>query len=149
MTKEATHQELERVWEEHTRKEFVEKDVEVTLATMTDDASVNIVPLNIGGRGKESVKVFYRDVLIASVPDDMEATRISRTIADNRLVDELRFSFTHNKRMDWILPNVPPTFKKISLDHVVVVEFRGDKISAERVYWDQAGVLRQAGWQKE
>lgn len=100
MGKEATHQELERVWEEHTRKEFVEKDLEGTLATMTDDASVNIVALNIGGRGKQSVKAFYRDVLIAQVPDDMEAAPISRTIADGRLVDELRFSFTHNKRMD-------------------------------------------------
>ena len=29
--------------------------------------------------------------------------------------------------------------------HVVVVDFRGDLISAERVYWDQASVYRQAG----
>lgn len=54
-------------------------------------------------------------------------------------------SFIHNKQMDWILPKVPPTNRRIELDHVVVVEFRGDKIAAERVYWDQATVLRQAG----
>ena len=149
MARGVTQKELERVWEEHTRKEFVEKDLEATLATMSEDASVNIVPLNVGGRGKEEVRNFYRDVLIASVPDDIQATPVSRTVGAGRLVDELRFTFTHNKRMDWILPNVPPTFKKISLDHVVVVDFRGDKISAERVYWDQATVLRQAGLLKK
>jgi hypothetical protein len=28
---------------------------------------------------------------------------------------------------------------------VVVVEFRGDRIAHERIYWDHATVLRQVG----
>jgi carboxymethylenebutenolidase len=28
---------------------------------------------------------------------------------------------------------------------IVVVKFKGDKLSAERIYWDQATVLRQIG----
>lgn len=28
---------------------------------------------------------------------------------------------------------------------VVVVQFRGDKLACERIYWDQAAVLRQVG----
>jgi len=28
---------------------------------------------------------------------------------------------------------------------VVVVQFRGDKLASERIYWDHAAVLRQAG----
>jgi len=32
---------------------------------------------------------------------------------------------------------------------VVVVQFRDDKITCERIYWDQASVLRQVGLLKE
>jgi len=45
--------------------------------------------------------------------------------------------------MPWFLPNMPPTQKKIALDVVVVVQFRGDKLACERIYWDHAAVLRQ------
>ena len=47
--------------------------------------------------------------------------------------------------MPWLLPNVPPTHMKIEMDIVVVVQFRGDKLAAERIYWDHAAVLRQVG----
>jgi carboxymethylenebutenolidase len=145
MAEKVSRERLAAVWEEHVTKEFVERDVEATLATMTDDTSVIIVPLNVGGHGKEGVRVFYRDVLIPTIPEDMQTTPLSRTVGDGYVVDELRFSFTHARQMDWILPNVPPTNRRIDLAHVVVVEFRGDKVLAERVYWDQATVLRQAG----
>ncbi len=145
MAGEVAPQELVRVWEEHTRREFVEKDVEATLATMTEDTSVWIIPINAGGRGKDGVRAFYRDVLTPSVPDDMQVVLLNRVVGERHVVDEIRFTFIHNNQMDWILPKVPPTNRRIELDHVVVVEFRGDKIAAERVYWDQATVLRQAG----
>jgi hypothetical protein len=35
------------------------------------------------------------------------------------------------------------------MDVVVVVQFRGDKLACERIYWDHADVLRQAGLLKE
>jgi carboxymethylenebutenolidase len=47
--------------------------------------------------------------------------------------------------MPWFLPKIPPTHKKIAVDFVVVVQFRGDKIACERIYWDHAAVLRQVG----
>jgi hypothetical protein len=31
------------------------------------------------------------------------------------------------------------------MDIVVVVQFRGDKLACERIYWDHATVLRQVG----
>jgi carboxymethylenebutenolidase len=40
---------------------------------------------------------------------------------------------------------VPPTNKKVDIDLIVVVQFRGDKLACERIYWDQAEVLRQVG----
>ena len=144
-----TPQELEKLWQEHTTAEFLKRDVEATVATMTDDAYIYIVPLNLNARGKDAVRAFYRDVLIPSVPDDLQSTIVNRVISERYLVDEVSFTLTHGNRMDWLLPNVPPTFKKIELDHVVVVEFRGNKIVGERVYWDQATVLKQAGLLKD
>ena len=149
MAEKVSRETLGRVWEEHVRKEFVERDLEATLATMTDDTSVTIVALNVGGQGKQGVRAFYRDVLIPTIPEDMQTTPLSRIVGDGYVVDELRFTFTHSKRMDWILPNVAPTHRRVDLAHVVIVEFRGDKILAERVYWDHETVLRQVGLLKE
>jgi hypothetical protein len=33
----------------------------------------------------------------------------------------------------------------MAMNVVVVVQFRGNKIATERIYWDHAAVLRQAG----
>jgi carboxymethylenebutenolidase len=47
--------------------------------------------------------------------------------------------------MDWLLPGIDPTDRKIDIDFVVVVEFRDDKLACERIYWDHAKVLRDVG----
>jgi carboxymethylenebutenolidase len=70
---------------------------------------------------------------------------VNRVVGHGQLVDELRVTFTHSKPMNWFLPNVPPTNKRVAVDFVVVVQFRGDKLACERIYWDQATVLRQIG----
>jgi carboxymethylenebutenolidase len=137
--------ELEKLWEEHLAGEFNTKDVEATLATMTDDASVDHVPVHSGGCGKEALRAFYRDNFIPSWPDDTEQIPINRVIGDGQLVDEIRTRFTHSRPMEWFLPGVAPTHKAVDIDIIVVVQFRGDKITCERIYWDQATVLRQVG----
>ena len=144
-----SRQQLEHLWAEHLKGEFEDKDVEATLATMVDDAEVNHMPVNTGGRGKAALRAFYRDDFIPSWPDDLKMTPMNRVVGDSQLVDELRLSFTHNKPMPWFLPNVPPTWKKVELDVVVVVQFRGDKLATERIYWDHAAVLRQLGLLKQ
>jgi carboxymethylenebutenolidase len=136
---------LEKIWAEHLTGEFVTKDVEATLPTMVDDAFVKHVPVNTGGRGKDQLRAFYRDKFIPSWPDDLQMTLTNRVIGDSQLVEELHLRFTHKKQMDWFLPNVPPTNRVVGVDLVVVVQFRGDKLVCERIYWDQATVLRQVG----
>jgi carboxymethylenebutenolidase len=138
-------QQLEHLWEEHLKGEFAIKDVEATLATMVDDAFVNHMPVNTGGRGKTALRTFYRDDFIPSWPDDLQMTPSNRVVGEAQLVDELHLTFTHDKPMPWLLPNVPATHRKIAMDVVVVVQFRGDKLACERIYWDHAAVLRQAG----
>jgi carboxymethylenebutenolidase len=142
-------QQLEQLWAEHLKGEFETKDVEATLATMVDDAYVNHMPVHTGGRGKEALRVFYRDDFIPSWPEDVQMTPVNRVVGDGQLVDELHVTFTHSKPMNWFLPNAAPTHKKIAVDFVVVVQFRGDKLACERIYWDHTAVLRQVGLLKE
>src|SRR5919106_141460 len=138
-------QQLEHLWAEHLKGEFATKDVEATLATMVEYAYVNHMPVNTGGRGKDALRVFYRDDFIPSWPEDLQMTPTNRVVAEAQLVDELHVTFTHSKQMNWFLPNVPPTHQKIEVDIVVVVQFQGDKLATERIYWDHASVLRQVG----
>jgi carboxymethylenebutenolidase len=140
-----TMEELERLWDDHLAGEFVTKDVEATLATMTDDAHVDHIPVHTGGKGKDALRAFYRDVFIPSWPDDLQQTSINRVGGDGQIVDEIRTLFTHNRRMDWFLPEIPPTHRVVDIDMIVVVQFREGKIASERIYWDQATVLRQVG----
>ena len=47
--------------------------------------------------------------------------------------------------MDWMLPGIPATGKRVEVAVVVVVQFDGDKMAHEHIYWDQASVLVQLG----
>ena len=140
-----TRDEMEAVWAEHIRHEFVTLDVEATLRTMVDDASVNHVPVGTGGQGKATLRAFYRDVFIGSWPDDLAMTTTNRVLGEDQLVEEAHLRFTHAKRMDWLLPGVPPTHRVVDVDFVIVVQFSDGKLACERIYWDHATVLRQTG----
>jgi carboxymethylenebutenolidase len=133
------------LWEEHTAYEFEAHSTQKTLATMTADP-VNInVPLLTGGVGLEEVRKYYSEYFIPKNPPDTEITLLSRTVGEHRVVDELILSFTHTTRMDWMLPGVPPTGKRVEAPTVAIVEFRDGKIASEHIYWDQASVLVQVG----
>ncbi len=71
-------QQLEQLWADHLKGEFETKDVEATLATMVDDAYVNHMPVNTGGRGKDALRRFYRDDFIPSWPEDRSGRAVSR-----------------------------------------------------------------------
>ncbi len=88
---------------------------------------------------------FYGKHFIPKMPADTELRLLARTVGQDRLIDEFVFSFTHDIEMDWMLPGVPPTHRKVEVPMVVVVQFQEDKIASERIYWDQASVLVQIG----
>jgi carboxymethylenebutenolidase len=52
---------------------------------------------------------------------------------------------THSVQMDWLLPGLPPTGKRMEIAVVAIVNFRDGKLASERIYWDQASVLVQLG----
>src|SRR6476659_1918836 len=136
---------LSNLWEEHMRHEFATHNTEDTLATMVGDAYVNHIPVLTGGVGKEELREFYSKRFIPQMPPDTEVTPISRTIGHDQLVDEMIFKFTHTVRMDWMLPGIAPTGKRVEVPLVAIVRFRGNKLVHEHIYWDQASVLVQLG----
>jgi carboxymethylenebutenolidase len=141
----ARQQALSELWDEHIRHEFSTKDTDQTLETMVEDAYVNHVPVLTGGTGHAELREFYSKHFITHMPPDMEIIPISRTIGSDRLVDEMVLRFTHSVPMDWALPGVTPTGRRVVLPLIVVVQFRGDKLASERIYWDQASLLVQLG----
>jgi carboxymethylenebutenolidase len=132
-------------WERHLAAEFAEKDVAATMPTMTANPFVNHVPVMTGGTGFENVRSFYARYFLPGHPDDTATRPVARTVGSDRIVEELVHSFTHDIEMPWILPGFPPTGKHVEIAVVAVVQFEGDKIAGERIYWDQASVLAQVG----
>src|SRR4030081_3701026 len=133
------------LWEQHLGAELFAKDVDATMATMTDDPYVNHVPTMTGGVGAAELRRFYAHHFIPRQPDDFEVVPVSRTVGEETLVDEMVARFTHSCRMDYFLPGVAPTHRKIDVPLVVIVHFRDGKLAHEHIYWDQASVLVQLG----
>jgi carboxymethylenebutenolidase len=141
----AEERRLIELWERHLRCEFADRDAAATVDTMSDQNYVNHVPVLTGGRGRAEMLEFYGRYFIPQMPADTRITPVCRTVGQERVVDEMIFQFTHDIEMDWMLPGVPPTGKRVEVPLVVVVQLGGDEIVCERIYWDQASVLVQLG----
>ena len=127
-------------------KAELDGDIETTMATMTDNPHLNHVPVMAGGVGTKGVRAFYTDHLVGKFfPPDVQMTSVSRTIGDDQIVEELVFTFTHSQPIDWMLPGVAPTGKKVEMAIVVIVKVENGRIAHEHIYWDQASVLAQLG----
>jgi carboxymethylenebutenolidase len=129
----------------HVKAEFLDLDLEATMATMTDDPYVHHVPTITGGNGTAGVRDFYSRHFIGQWPDDTQTQQVSRTVGEDQVVDELLITFTHDRVLDIFLPGIPPTGRRIAVPLVVVAGFEDGKLSREHIYWDQATVLIQAG----
>lgn len=136
---------LAALWEEHCRHEFETRDVDATMATMVPAPYVNHIPTMTGGVGHDELKRFYKYHFIGGNPPDTALTPVSRTVGEDRLVDEMIFSFTHTSEIDWMLPGIAPTGKRVEIPLVAIVAFKDGKVAHEHIYWDQASVLVQIG----
>jgi carboxymethylenebutenolidase len=145
MTASDRHGGLADVLDDHLAAEFATRDVDATMATMTDDPYLNHVPVLTGGIGREEVRRFYEQVFIGHWPADTAMERVSRTVGTGQVVDELVMSFTHDITMSHMLPGVPPTGRRVRLAVCVVAGFRDGKLTHEHIYWDQASLLVQVG----
>jgi len=136
---------LSAVWQEHAHAEFVLKDADAALKTMVDDPYVLCIPSGTGGVGRAEVRDFYARQFLPRLPPDLEFAPLSQVFGGERLVEESIVRFTHTLAMDWMLPGVPPTGRKVEFALVAVVAFKNGRISHEHIHWDQTAVLCQLG----
>ena len=139
------HFDFSALWDKHCEYEFATRDVDATMATMEAEPYENHIPTMTGGVGYRHLKRFYKHHFIPKTPKDTTLIPISRTIGEGIVVDEMLFCFTHDMEIDWMLPGVAPTGRRVEIPLVAIVKFRGDKLHNEHIYWDQASVLVQIG----
>ena len=132
-------------WQQHTYAEFVLKDADAALATMTENPYVLLMASGVMRVGRAAVREFYADKFLPNIPPDFEITTLSQTFGDDRIVEEMAVRFTHTTDMDWLLLGVRPTGRKAEFIVAVFIQFDRGKIAHEHAYWDQATVLSQLG----
>src|SRR2546423_2091482 len=136
---------LGAVFDEHVASEFVDADVDATMATMTDEPYVWHVPPLTGASGGDAVRRFYSTQFIGQTPADATMKPIARTVSPDRVIDEFVLEFTHDREVPFMLPGIPPTGRNVRIPTVVVMGFEDGKVAYEHIYWDQASVLVQIG----
>lgn len=104
----AYQQTMLATWQQHTYAEFVLKDADAALATMTENPYVLLIASGVVRVGRAAVREFYADKFLPNIPPDFEITTLSQTFGDDRVVEEMAVHFTHTIDMDWALPGVRP-----------------------------------------
>ena len=133
------------VFQKHVGAELA-GDLDTTMATMSADPHLHNVPTMVGGVGQDGVRAFYRDHLVGKFfPPDATMMPVSRTVDEHQLVEELVITFTHTMVIDWMLPGIAPTGKRVEVAFAVIAGCKDGKITHEHIYWDQATVLVQLG----
>ncbi|BCR87222.1 dienelactone hydrolase [Aspergillus chevalieri] len=138
---------LEGRWEEHQEGKFFSSNLSTTMDHYATHLTptVTYTPTLTGGIGTNSLRRFYEQHFLRSLPPSMRLHLISRTVGVDRIVDELCASFEHTHEIPWMLPGILPTNRKVEIILVSIVSMKGGRLSSEHVYWDQASVLVQVG----
>ena len=135
---------LGAVFDDHVRAEFVDRDLDATMETMTDDPYVNHVPVMTEGSGGRR----SRASTTATSSAGGRLTPRSSGLAHRRRAPgrgRARAAL-HARRRDACAPaGVAPTGRRVELAFAVVVGFRDGKITHEHICWDQASLLAQVG----
>ena len=63
--------------------------------------------------GRAGVQEFYAKQMLPHRPPDTEFIALSQVVSDDWIVEESVVCFTHTLHMDWRLPGVPPTGRKV------------------------------------
>jgi carboxymethylenebutenolidase len=124
------------IWQQHTYAEFVLKDADAALATMTENPYVFLVASGVARVGRAAVHEFYANKFLPNIPTDLEVTCLSQTFGADRIVEEMVMRFTHTIGMDWLLPGVRPTGRSAEFALAGVILFEAGKIASEHLYWD-------------
>jgi carboxymethylenebutenolidase len=132
-------------WQQHTYAEFVLKDADAALTTMTENPYLFMIATGTACIGRAAVREYYADHFLPAIPPDLELTSLSQTIGSDRFVEEMVVSFTHTIEMDWLLPTLRPSGRRAEFIIAAVIGFEDGKVAHEHIYWDQATLLSQMG----
>ena len=141
----ADQQAMLATWQQHNYAEFVLRDADAALATMTENPYVLLIASGTGGSGRAGVREFYANQFLPNVPPDWELTSLSQVFGNDRIIEEFVIRFTHTINMDWMLPGLQATGRRAEFAFVGIIQFQAGKVANERLYWDQATVLSQLG----
>src|SRR5262249_6066441 len=130
-------------WQQHTYAEFVLKDADAALATMTENPYVLTIPCGVGATGRIGVHEFYANHFLPGIPPDLELTSLWRTFGNDRLVEGMVMRLARAIAVDWMLPGLAPTGRRVEFAWIGVIQFEVGKVAGEGLYWDQASVLAQ------
>ena len=114
-------------WQQHTYAKFVLKNADATLATMTENPYVLLIPAGTGGTGRAAVREFYANHFLPNIPPDFELISLSQTFGNDPIVEEFVISFTHSLDMDWMLPGMPATGRRVEFAFVASSSFKTAK----------------------
>ena len=141
----ADQQAMLAIWQQHTYAEFVLKDADAALATMTENPYLLMIATGTACTGRAAVREYYADHFLPAIPPDLELESLSQTIDSDRLVEEMLVRFTHTIKMDWLLPTLRPTGRRAEFIIAAVIGFEDGSVAHEHIYWDQATLLSQMG----
>ena len=71
---------------------------------------------------------------MGQLPPDFQVTPVTDTIGSNRIVRELLLTFTPRVAMDWLLPGLAPTGKRVAIPLIIIFTFQGEKVDSESLY---------------
>ena len=127
------------VVEQHVRLEN-EHDLEGVLRTFGDNARYDDEPWGEHYKGRDSVRLFYEQ-LMKALPDlEIEVQR--RHVADDAILLEVMIRGTH--LAGW--RGLPATGRRVEFPLSGVYTFDADdRLAGEKIYYDRGTVLRQLG----
>lgn len=148
--KEKTLAEIEndvkKKWEEI--KNFPKEDVDVAEKFFSENSTILYVPTSIKCEGIDDIiRVHsYKNHCGISTKDLSNEVIINTTVCGNTITEEKILTILHTRPIQWLLPGVQATGRRIVLPIVTIVAFDDDLlIKSKRLYWDQACVLKQVG----
>ncbi len=125
--------------DEHVRRENAH-DLDGILATFGPEARYDDEPWGDHRRGRDEVRLYYRELLSAAADFRIEVQ--NRYATDEAVILEVMISGTHTG--DW--RGLPATGRKVSFPLCGIFTFdSGDRILGEKIYYDRVSILKQLG----
>ena len=116
-------QTLLAAWQRHTHAEFVLRDADAALTTMTENPYLLMIATGTACIGRAAVHEYHANQFLPAIPPDLELESLSQTIGADRLVEQMVVRFTNTIEMDWFLPALRPTGRRAEFVIAAVIGF--------------------------